>query len=209
MRRREERWDATREYFCGNYACSIHKEQILLFFLFFFLKCQRTVSCTWIIWFPVPLLSLKYETVVDLLFNREGESITDFKETCKLFDILVVNTEEKETSERKIRFAELWIFIDRSTVQTDSRPIETNELKKKKKKTVDLQCAQHTRARSLTESAICGCGRQRISRKSCIGRLSWRVNHEGQMSVLLLSRDDMCARAKRENSAFHYVNAIL
>lgn len=47
-----------REYFRGNYACSIHKERIFLLFLSSFSSPPllnnsiRVYSCTWIIWFP-------------------------------------------------------------------------------------------------------------------------------------------------------------
>lgn len=176
----EERWAETRapEYFCGNYACSIHKEEI------FFLKRQRTASCTWIIWFPVPLLSFKRKAVVGD-YSIARRKYNDFAESWKVlaFLSLMQETEENETSFYSILNFYRLIWWDRLW------PSEINELKENRFK------IRNTRARSPTEGAICGCGCHRISWKSCTSRLSRRVNHEGQMSVLPLSHDDAkCTR---------------
>lgn len=171
----EERWGETRapEYFCGNYACSIHKEEI------FFLKHQRTASCTWIIWFPVPLLSFKRKAVVGD-YSIARRKYNDFAESWKVlvFLSLMQETEENETSFYNI--LNFYRLIRRDRFWSS----EINELKENRLK------IRNTRACSPTEGAICGCGCHRISRKSCTSRLSRRVNHEGQMSVLPLSHDD-------------------
>lgn len=146
---------------------------------FFFLKRQRTASCTWIIWFPVPLLSFKRKAVVGD-YSIARRKYNDFAESWKVlvFLSLMQETEENETSFYSI-LNFYWLFRwDRFS------PSEINGLKENRFK------IRNTRACSPTEGAICGCGCHRISWKSCTSRLSRRVNHEGQMSVLPLSRDD-------------------
>lgn len=134
-RREEEKWAETRapEYFCGNYAYSIHKEEI------FFLKRQRRASCTWIIWFPVPLLSFKRKAVVGD-YSIARRKYNDFAESWKVlvFLSLMQETEENETS-----FYNIWNFY--LSIRWDRfRPSEINELKENRFKT-DSKYAIHVR----------------------------------------------------------------